>query len=243
MADSLNSSAFLVINSADRNNVLDPTSDFKIDLPYKLQGIYQMFNIIFPNSMYNVDSTNSTIYFNDGTANRTCNLPEGFYSTSDITAAIKTAMEGVSTTTFTVTLDSATQKLSIAGSTPFSLTFGTHTTNSIASTIGYKNVDTNTASSHVADYIIDLSYPRMLLFTINGRKNVVTTKGIDATMAVAINANSTEFITEYVVKDFAMQVQLDNDTTLAVSVADEYGDTLDLNGANWQMILKRVAGW
>src|SRR5205823_1335715 len=120
--------------SRDRNSVSGATSsNFQISVAKPLHGKYLLSYLTIPNSVYNVNSTNNIIYFRENSTDKTATITSGYYNSSSITTAIKTAMDTASAAynTFTITFSSVTGGLTVTASTNnFIFQWSTYTTNS-----------------------------------------------------------------------------------------------------------------
>ena len=232
---------FVLINSKDRASFSNSSSDFTIELRDPLEGRYKIVSAIIPNTFYNVVAgQNDKIYFNDGT-NKSAVIPAGNYSVNTLPGAIKTAMDAVSSIVFTVTINSITNKMTITGDSAFSLNFGTFTSSSIAPLIGFAYTNTNSAVSHVGGNVVDLAYPRSVIVDINQTTNVQSLNGLSygsLWFPVETNGNDVTFFKSEA--DYAMFITLQRCTRLQVRLRDDQGNSLSLNGADMQILLKKA---
>jgi len=106
-----------------------------------------------------IDATNNKINFKeDGGAERTATIASGNYTTQELMAVIKTAMDAApsATGTYTVTYNSSTEITTIAVSgsiTNVQLLFssGTDVANSVRIEIGFQSFDTSSDTTHDSD--------------------------------------------------------------------------------------------
>lgn len=233
------STDFLVLNSRNRTSYSTNSHDFDIKVQTPVDGVYQIVTCSIPNTFYNINAYNNLIYFNDGSA-KTATITPGIYSSSDITTAIKTAMDDQSTITFTVSIGTNTQKLTIAGDSPYTLKFATNTTNSAASILGFTNTDTSSSTSQVATNVINLAYPAGCLVRINDIDNVSTsTSGVSGTLYFPIETNSSDISVFKSENSYAMYASFQRTSLIKVKLLDDQGNPLSLNGADWTICLKK----
>ena len=149
---------------------------------------YRLVRFTVPLSCYAFDSASLT--FNDGSA-RTATL-NGNFTTATLPAALKTAMETESGDTFTVTVNAATQLLTIASSGTFSIQ-----TNAAWERLGFP-ADAATGASHTGSDIVDLNPFRdralMVRVTSNDRNLVTLASSAPSVAAFSVPVNVSLFI-------------------------------------------------
>jgi len=120
--------------------------------------------MIFTNSAfyYGPEINENSLYidFDEGAGELTAELFVGGYVLSDIAEEVERALNAIGTLTYTVTMDRATRKLTIAGSAAFDLLFstGTNITFSAASKLGYSATDVTTLTSYESDLTVGSIY-------------------------------------------------------------------------------------
>ena len=110
--------------------------------------------MIIPMSHYPITNLNNVIKFNDG-VNRDAILKNGFYSKTTLVTEIKTKMDAISTLTFTVTVDTITEKITISSTSNFTLRF--NESNTPYKELGYDNLLLSGAMSYVAQKIFNIN--------------------------------------------------------------------------------------
>jgi hypothetical protein len=147
-----------------------------------IEGKHRLAWITIPNTIYNVNSTNNTIYWNEGAATITSTLPVGNYSLTSLPIAIKTVLDADTALarTYTVVVGSTTNKLTFtpsAGTMGFN--FGTNTTDSAAKVLGFNDVNVTAAASIIAPNVVFLGFPLSLGINIqeSGDAGYVTAGG------------------------------------------------------------------
>lgn len=149
----------LKIDSALRVNpsTTNP-SDCVIPCNEVLSGKYALRAIMLPVTYHNVHAGNNTIYWTDTGGARTANLTSGYYSSKTALATeMATVMTAAGAGTVTYTIDNRTQILTVSNTVAFSFTFGTNTTNSAASMMGFIGNSLAAALSQTATKLINLS--------------------------------------------------------------------------------------
>jgi hypothetical protein len=178
----------LVIDSRDRNTDSYPNNyNYQIDLDRTYTDIVsvELVSANIPKTEYLINSSNNLLHFNDDGTDYIATIEEGNYTISELTTAIKTAMDATGTSTFTVSSSSTTNKITIlsSGST-FSLLFngGSETYNettrtkypesSIAPIIGFSKADTSGALTYTGDNQYNLNGPTYILLDITEFQNL-----------------------------------------------------------------------
>lgn len=228
----------LLINSKDRASHSTSSTDFEIELKYPIEGMYQIQSCVIPNTFYNITSLNNVIYFNDG-GSKSATLDPGIYDISDLTAAIKSKMDAASTITFTVTLGSTSHKLNINGDSAFTLEFGTQTSNSAASILGYPANDTSSATDQEATNVIDLSVPKSVIIDIEDSYSFETTSGSTGSLYIPLEVNGSDVNIWKSSNAFNLFVKLQRSSKINVKLRDSQKNPLSLNGADWEIMLQK----
>jgi phage anti-repressor protein len=107
----------LIVDSRDRDTDAYPNpNNYQIDFNEHYHDILsvELVSAIVPKSQYVINSSNNTIYFDEGSGVLTATIAVGNYTSSELATEIKTAMDLVGAKTYTVTVDSKTDKYTIA---------------------------------------------------------------------------------------------------------------------------------
>ncbi len=209
-----------------------------------LKGYYALTSVQIPVSYYNVNSNNNSIIFNEGGADLTATITPGVYDTSSLPAAIKTAMDAKSGSSYTVTYSSITSKLTIA------ITAGTYTIkgdsklNTSTYIMGFSTSQT-AAASLVGNNIVNLRYTATIYIEVNKYALVSPTKYGSvvptATFAIPITVDSLDTQVYDAKTSIPQYIYVSPMTkNLTVNLYSDSSNALDLNGANWVFSLKPV---
>ncbi len=239
------SQKFLLLDSRDNKNHGSSTSDCIFQLSdgndFDKVNSVELLSFSCPLTMYNVNSTNNTIYFNDGSAQSVV-IPPSNYDIVTFVEAIIVAMESVSALTFLVTYSYETLKLTITGSSAFSFTFGTNTTNSAYNIMGFTDVDTSSSVTQISPNVINLSIPLYIMIKVDGFSHSTKSSNPydNATFVVSTIGNNSDILTWTAGTFYPQKVYCFNDnvSTLHVSLRDYSNKVIDLNGSDWCMLLK-----
>lgn len=239
----MNGQTHLILDSRDQKEFGSSTSQCSFQLREglnKLKSI-ELLSFSCPLTMYNVNSSNNMIYFNDST-NKSVAIPPSNYNIITFCDIIKTTMESVSSLTFTVTFSETTLKINVAASGFFYFTFGTNKLNAANYIMGYLPIDTPASDQLFAPNSINLSIPLYFLIKIDSfSTNTKSSNPYDnSTFTVFTKGNNSDVLT-WNTNEFYQQTLIchdDNIQTINVTLTDYGNKLLDLNNANWAMLLK-----
>lgn len=234
-------SKYLLIRSRDRDS--GSSHNFKMVLKNPLKDEeYELVSLIMPNGFYNVNNNNNKIYFNDG-SDQTATLTNGNYSASSLATEIQTQMNAASSHSFTCTYSTATSKFTISdGTGNFSLKFATNTSASARYLLGFDESDTSATSSKISDNLIDISNPQMIFVNISqAGDNLRDTKNaIFADLFLPLDVSFGEMKYFKPGEEEKQTVKFVYTNNLEVYLRDENNDTVDLNGLEWSIVLKKI---
>lgn len=230
----------LIIDSRDKINASG--LNYQFNLPFPLSGVksIDLLSANFPQTNYNVNDSNNILYLNDG-ASKAIQLSNGNYDIYDFVDMIEQALNDASTINFTVTYSLVSMKLVITGDSNFVLEFS-NTTDSVAYLMGFENLDTSSALSHVADYCLNLSVPMYYNILINelGYNVKSTNYNDNATFTVFNNSNNSD-INLWANNSYHCQrikILNDNIQNLNVRITERGNKDIDFNGCHWAIMLK-----
>lgn len=240
--------ADVFISSANRIVTgTDTTTSFQTVLAKPIMNVEKLSLVYFiiNKSVYNVTASNQWIDFNDGTA-RSVQIPIGSYTASTLATQVATSMNAVSTN-WSCTISSTTFLTTISRSSGTSNVLfgtGTHASTSLASLLGFAAADlTGTAASFTGTTAVDLSAPNFAFIKISELGHTSTTNGTltDFAFCVPIIGN-TGTIVFYQNTDSecanTIRCPKTNLRTLTITVTDNNNAPLNLNGGNWQMLIR-----
>lgn len=216
--------------------------DCKIDFYSNLEGVYQVKTLVIPNTFFNVDSTNNTIYFFENGLDKSCTLTSGVYDTSTLETEFLSKMNTASTgfNTFTASYNSSTFKYTITGTSVFILRFGTFTTTSAATVLGFTSANTASSTSQTSDSVVDLSSlasvgMNIMESNIPGVENSV---GQRHSLYVPLSASGGSYIYTFST-DLSQYLRFAQPTkTLSVKIVNPVNNNvISLNGFNWELLL------
>ena len=232
----------ILLKSSDRT--LGTSSDLNLTTAKILYGKYEIIYVSIYNTVYPVNSTNNIIYFNENATNKTATIPVGVYSTSG-SNSILTAVGNALTTasggfaTFTATISSITNFITITSTQNFSLKLATNTSNSAYKIIGFTQTDTSAATTQTGSTIPNLSGNSSISLNI---ANISASWLGRSSGQILVPLDVGFGALKYYIKDnFCQVINFTRETTnISVKVCDTDGKTLDLNGSEWEVALRKI---
>jgi hypothetical protein len=156
----MSQSFFLFLNSKDTD--YGSSANFSVDfeksgIPFSDAEIAVGLDYaIMPNLIYPIRTNRNKVIFNEGGGNLTATIPDGYYDSSSFPAVLKTALQSVGALTYTVTISSTTNKITISATGAFSLIF-TDTSSYMWKILGFNyNSSTSSAASQTGSMPVRL---------------------------------------------------------------------------------------
>lgn len=190
----------IVVDSRDRNHDLySAPNDYKINLKHDFYDVFtiELLTAEIPKSNYVINSNNNKFYFQElnsqvsGGTYYTATITPGNYTASELVTQLKNALDAAGAATYTVTLNTTTNKYTItsdlAGVDVFNVinagdsenygTQGTQTRTTyiqgtIAPVIGFNRTDKTGSSNYTSDNQYDLSGEKYILLSIDEIENI-----------------------------------------------------------------------
>ena len=213
-----------------------------------------VLNFIAPNSLYNINETNSFIhirYFSgtypDIIENEiNCTIPYGNYTSTTFMTALKTALTKASSifgSTFTITIDNLTNKFTILSST---YRFSLMPDSTIYTIMGFYQTQPYASQTVFGKEIIYAPYT----CNFNGTNNIniymgtwltpnfdsfnKSRSGIIASIPVNSNDNIIYFLKQ---NDYAFSIKDNCIDSLYISIQDDLENYINFNNQHWNMAL------
>ena len=143
-----------------------------------------------PVTVYNVNTNNHQIPFQESGVPKFAQLTPGQYTASTLATEIGTRMTAASgVSTFTATYNLTTSKFTITSTNNFMLIYNLFPGSTSRYLLGFNNATTSNTTSHTTDNIADLSYPGSICINVreNNDPTFTTTTGFNATFYLPIN--------------------------------------------------------
>jgi hypothetical protein len=233
-----------LIDSRKRvNPTANSSSDFSIKTLTPLKrGRYELVSFTLNNGIYNINSYNNVIHFRDsasGGSDLEGKIAEGFYEPADLPSAIKTAMDGVSSTTYTVTLNSVSQKITFTPATGTCEFRFSGKSNGAYRALGYKEENIASGSSQTSAYPVDLLSNRFIRVIIDhASSGTDLASEMSFSFLVPLSATDTS-VYLYENSTTCQSFYLDrNVALLKIRLEDEQGNLLLLNDRDWYCVVR-----
>jgi hypothetical protein len=205
-----------------------------------LSGTYSLKSIFLPITYYNINSTNNQIYFNDGTA-RVASIPVGYYSSlSDLGTAAAAAMATFGST-ITASLNALTNMLTITSNLAFTFTFGSFTTNSAATVLGFIGDSTVSQLTQTGTVVMNLSTTTSYNFQLsNSSSNVRTMDGKNFTFCIPALTNTPTNMYYEPPAQFPIIFHLDATQALRINIFDDQFRVLNNMRSDFYFVLQKL---
>ena len=237
----------LLIDSSNRTSISSSNTDFTLHFSKPINNVkkVKLLHATIPNTFYTVNSSNQSIDFKEGGGPELyATITNGMYDISNLLSAIKTAMDDApgSDSTYTATYSSITGFITISATGNFSLIFSSNGTNystSLATLLGFDKSDSTDATSATGTKIPQISRPYHFDIVIAEFPNEISTSADNyLSFIIPVDVDSGSVITwndefEQVI-NFGSPKNL---STLNIRL-QRNGSTIDLNGAEWIMLLE-----
>jgi len=233
----------LVIQSKDR--ILGTPDKFTVRVPpfLNISGV-SLLSATIPNTVYNITAANNMVYWNRGGA-LSAPIPPGAYSITALIAMLGAVMQATDgAAVYTVSYSETTMKLTITSTLAFSLS-ADNLTNAVWSVLGWggQTAATPSALSHTAVNVVRLDTPNNLLINLGEwcPSFLASTANIRSCFVVSLDHDS-QYVSQH--KQLSTFDNGSNYTarnglaTMEVLLTDTDGRRVDLNGAEWVMILR-----
>jgi len=239
----------VVISSDDKYKNSESTHDFTVKLDHRIDHALSVsiIDVIIPNSMYAINSSNNLIYFAEGGSTFTATITPGNYTRTELETEIDTQMAAVGAHTYSSSISVITGKCTISDSTGnFTLEFASNTTNSMAKILGFTETDTSSASSHVGTNVVCLMGLDQYLYVevdANSDVSISTVGNIQGKVmcAVPIVENRYDYIhyqpTPPIVYKYTTPTNIHE---IKVRILNRQLQTVDINGGRLSLVLNFV---
>ena len=223
---------YIIKSSNVSNNIVNLNKYFK--------GHYKLSSFCFTNNIYNVNSNNNILPYQEGATYTAITLSEQFVDGNDLATDIASKINAVSAGTATATYNDNTGKFNITNTTNFYLKFGDVSTNTCNNLLGFNQSNTTDGTSVTSDNSSDLVPFKTIFIDIkeDKSKNILDENNNNNTFMIQGVSNFGElFIYNPVNMDIEPQYALFHSTKrLEIRFYDENENELTLR--NWILILE-----
>jgi hypothetical protein len=230
----------VIIDSRLRDSGNESNFSYTLKWPIADPLSYAVESVQLYNTSYTINNYNNKLYWTDSTPTaHTTTLTNGNYTASSLATHVTTLMNADNTGggTYTVTTDISTGKITIANSSSnFSLTFGTNTSNSVATALGFANANKTGSSSYTGEKIVKLNTKYYVIYGDIGSQNSYSANELVNVLAYVPNSVNFGDMINYqseLAKSFKLTEK--EISRMKIFVKDDTGNIVDLNGVDWSM--------
>ena len=228
---------YLIIDTRDRTNSTDSTSNFTIRLPNILQNVnyVKLKQVIMNHRIYNVSAEykNNIFSYSEGSP-ISFSIIDGFYTPQQLATHIQNGMNNTSVRSniYSVVYSETTFKYTITSTNNFSVT-----QTELSSLMGITQTTDNTLSIVTSDSVVLFDDPSYLLLDLNCfPMNTITTKNISTCFILPSNGSVEEY--NGLMNQCMSFTSPINVQTFNVVLKNPDGSVVNLNGTNWIIVLE-----
>ena len=220
------------------NSKLTTNNKYKLDEP--INGTFKLVSFTFTNNIFNVNDTNNKIYFNENGSNLITKLDNGFYDSTDFVSHLNTKLNETAIGTITTNINENTRKLTITNTLNMYFTFGTNTTNSAHTLMGFNNTDGSPSTSITSDKCIDLNtYKNVWIdFVQNNNRLIYGTDYFNTSLYISGLGNFGEIVRYIETDNFEQYVCFKNTKEIKLNFHDTNHNNIDLN-SDYELIFQK----
>lgn len=242
----------LVINSIDRvDYTITGSNDFTVSLNKPLNVsilAYGLESLCLPKTIYNINSKTNTMEILDSSGIQNISLLLGNYDIDTLITTLETELNNLGVDTYTVTINDLTKKITITSTfAGFTIDPNNNSTKySLNTVLGFVGSLSYTGLSITAPNIVDISGIKNAYIKIEELTEYMRdTKNLSSNFKINLNCpfgsviyfnNQSNYIQFYTTPQNHVYWSLN----FHISIVDEDGDYIDLNGSEWSMVIKFV---
>ena len=207
----------------------------------ELSKQYRLYMFQMENFLYNVTSTNNKLYITINSIPVVVTIPNGFYGGTDLADNLQTQLIATYPN-FTATYSSITGKIIFTNDTNISFTHETNTSNSSHKLFGLNAVDTTPATSYTSPNICKLITKPFIKLVIkeDTNKEFKDKDNVEASFLIHSNTSFGDnliFTPDHYKPNI---VCFNGNKILTLLFLDHDNNTMELNGAEWRIILEKL---
>lgn len=237
---------YIEVNSNQRENLLFTwPSECTIPCHRVLDGWYGLKAISLPITYHNVNANNCMVYWSDSNSNAySCQLEHGYYSSfTDLAQQLATAMTAVGPGSFTCSVNSRNNRLTVTSTVAFRFTFDTNKTNSAAQLLGFSLIgDTASATVQMGQKTMDLNSTSSYNITIsNATTQIYSLNGGSCTFKIPATTSTPNYMYYEPSETFPITFNLSRTDRLSIRIMDDKNRVLNNMSSDFYMILVPLA--
>lgn len=236
---------YLHVNSARRGApTTTPSNPIAVSLATPINSVVgvELLSATIPKTLYNITALNNLLTFTDGTGTFTITLPPGAYGATTLLTAIQSAMNAVSPG-YTVAIGATTFKVTITYAGVGNITLSFDAARSIGPTLGYLPTSLTGAQTYTAPKVISLDQPYDWFVVCSQARASGSTTGTltgfnwSIPMGGSISGDIVVWTTN---EEYSSRVAISktNLKALNFAICDDQGAALDLQGAEWSLLIR-----
>ena len=231
------------IDSSLRNSG-DPLTSFNISVNMPRSNAFNKCSVLMaeiPKSYYHLDANSVSSFTLNSNSAHTINIPSGlYYTATTFAAAVKTAIDLVDASTYTVAYSTTTGKLTITSDAvvPFVSIVIPSNAYEIAKYLGFAVGSTNTATASVLTSTNMVNMQRYDVLYIHS--SLCLNNNDDVLLEIYGNSFSDGNVIAYqspCVYSNSCSVADSQQNTLRFSLTDRFNKNIELNGIDWRLII------
>lgn len=232
------------VNSADRTADSVSSTNFKVILPHSYSSVNKVTlrSVKIPNVFYNISAAlgNNTVNWQRGASSYSITLPDGNYSTTTLATQLATMMNAVDSNSYQVFFSTVSYTTTITGTAAFILRFSLPGAAGIAKILGFRTIDTGSATAQTGTKAWNLALPYTFYINITQLSfTAESTSKYQYTFLLPSNANGGDLISfdEGIYKN-SISVNVANLSFLNVELRTTNNAYADLLGLDWTFIMR-----
>ena len=177
----------LSISSINRETVSDSLGNFRVILNENIR--YNSIHLAGASISYSWPLFNDSFYFNEGGSTLSFALSSGvYYTTTELATDLKTGLDAEGAEVYTVSISDNTGLITISATGAFEIEHSSFTVRDRA-ILGFDVSDTGSDTSHVSEYVVNLS-PDSIIFIESNLNDNIHSHGVIAKYFPITNNNS-----------------------------------------------------
>jgi hypothetical protein len=217
-------------------------ADCVIPSDHVMGGCYQLKSVTLPATNFNLNSSNNVVYFNENDgALKTCVIPIGYYSGfADVANALALSMSAAGTGTYTCSVSSLNNRLTVNSTVNFKFLFGSNSLNSASIVLGFVNNSASSATSQTGSQIMNTSITTNYNFIISdASSSIKTLDGKSFTFSVPPLSATPNLIYFEPSERFPITFRFEATRNLKIKIVDDKQRVIPNLNSDWTLTLER----
>jgi hypothetical protein len=224
---------FVNIRSADRDSGSSSDFSYTLSQPVKYPRRISLESVELPLMIHNCRSPYNTFSWTEGGESKIASVTAGNYSITELLTALGTAMNAVTTNTYTFTKSDTTQKVSVTSTN--SITIGS---SYLSKHLGFVSGQAGTSITATNSYSLnvpDMYYGIQTNFSSNYDSK---SSPFSYKVPIAVDAGYIQYHLKGSTFEQHVDVDLDKLAQVSLRLVDYYGTVCSLNGLDWSLTFR-----